>query len=98
MLQTSPYWFNQLTNYSSGSSNSLSNASPISTTPFDLYYRQAAAVLQKPTTPTSPLYPHPNRFNPLYLSSLASISGQQQQPSSSSASLSTSVMALTPIK
>jgi len=74
MLQTSPYWLSQY----GGTTTALGAPGAPTTHPFDLYYRQAAAVLQKPAA-TTPLYPTPNRFNPLYLGSLSSLASSQQQ-------------------
>jgi hypothetical protein len=74
MLQTSPYWLSQ---YGNAATTLTTPPAAAAAHPFDLYYRQAAAVLQKPTA--TPLYPTPNRFNPLYLSSLSSLASSQQQ-------------------
>jgi len=74
MLQTSPYWLSQ---YGSTAATLAQPPAAAAAHPFDLYYRQAAAVLQKPTA--TPLYPTPNRFNPLYLSSLSTLASSQQQ-------------------
>ncbi|RWS09978.1 homeobox protein B-H1-like protein [Dinothrombium tinctorium] len=81
MLQTNPYWINQLNQYGGGALSpsapaTLTSSSSLPPNPFDIYYRQAASVLQKPTA-ISTLYPAVNRFNPLYLNSLSSLSTQQ---------------------
>lgn len=86
LLQTNPYWASQFAAATATAPAlqghpavvALAAAStPLSANSFDHYYRQAAAMLQRPGSATSPanntpLYSHPNRFNPLYLSSIAS--------------------------
>ncbi|RWS30456.1 homeobox protein-like protein [Leptotrombidium deliense] len=83
MLQTNPYWLNQLNQYGGGALSPSAQATiasngALQANPFDIYYRQAASVLQKPTA-ISTLYPPVNRFNPLYLNTLSSLN-QSTQP------------------
>ncbi|XP_054167549.1 homeobox protein B-H2-like [Oppia nitens] len=83
MLQTSPYWLSQYGNAAAAASLATTAQPPPATSignnshPFDLYYRQAAAVLQKPMA--TPMFPTPNRFNPLYLNSISTTASSQHQ-------------------
>lgn len=85
LLQTNPYWASQFAAATATAPGLQSHpavvalaaaSTPLSANSFDHYYRQAAAMLQRPGSATSPantsLYSHSNRFNPLYLSSIAS--------------------------
>ncbi|XP_053211792.1 barH-like 1 homeobox protein [Panonychus citri] len=93
MLQSSPYWMNQIANYANG----LPRPAPTSPTmlPFDIYYRQAAAGLPVPVPPPPPGSNPTNLYPNFIFSSSSSASppsssssGQQQQSSSSPSSSS----------
>ncbi|XP_053212312.1 homeobox protein ceh-30-like [Panonychus citri] len=93
MIQSSPYWMNQIANYANG----LPRPAPTSPTmlPFDIYYRQAAAGLPVPVPPPPPGSNPTNLYPNFIFSSSSSASppsssssGQQQQSSSSPSSSS----------
>ncbi|XP_053212136.1 homeobox protein ceh-30-like [Panonychus citri] len=75
MLQSSPYWMNQIANYANG----LPRPAPTSPTmlPFDIYYRQGG-----PVPPPPPPGSDPSNLYPNYIFSSPSSSSSSSSPSS----------------